>query len=165
MVMTTSYYSTVIENIYEDAERGRKKLIRWFHLIPYHIFIKYTLRQFKTSFLSHSLKIKGLLATYHQRDIELPNQSIENIILDLNKLTKVFIKAKEQIPPFSEQFEQNYPDILIIKTSIDNSIDDLYDLLRLLKKAHKKEGIVTTELAIGASIVSQQTLEKVINAH
>src|ERR1700719_1015607 len=160
-MLTISQYDHLIQQQYETTERQTndvRKAIR----LDFHFFTGYLIRRVikkLDSFLPTQLiHAKGLYAAFQSRETELKGTDLRANIEHIEKLIRLNIMLKDLFSKLAKDSEisqkaSNWESLL------DETIDSLYDTVRLLKRNTHKTTKESSELAVESSKRSLSSLE------
>ncbi|HXL55175.1 MAG TPA: hypothetical protein VN958_02890 [Chitinophagaceae bacterium] len=156
-------YNAILYGQYENVQKSKRKIIFLDFLSPVTIGNN-QLKRINNK-LSVSLMVtKGVHTAFQQNFEELKSMDLSNIKTTFNLLIQSYIELKSEIEELiTKDKEKKYKELYITESLVSETIEILYDSLRLLKKASKKPNIPTTEEAKLAAKISTYSLEKILH--
>ena len=166
--MLTLDYNTVISYQFQDVERSKKKLSfvhtpfgKWINSFFSFDAIVSGVNRVTTSQL---LKAKGLLSELKEHYSDVSDKDLSNAISNINELLNLNITFHAIVEEILEDnSDNNFQRLTISKEVLTETIEILYSIIRLLKRAnHKKPMMETSQMAIDSSNRSVDTLAKIV---
>jgi hypothetical protein len=156
-------YNAILYGQYENVQKSKRKITFLDFLSPVAIGNN-QLKRINNK-LSISLMVtKGVHTAFQQNLEELRSMDLSNIKSTFNLLIQSYIELKSEIEELiAKDKEKKYKELYITESLVSETIEVLYDSLRLLKKASKKPSIPTTEEAKLAAKISTYSLEKILH--
>ncbi len=115
-------------------------------------------------FIQQLLSSKGLVATIKESVDLIKGKDLSKTIADTDKYIKVYIHLKDTLDGLILRGnEEHFPELLIQQSVIGETIDNLYHLLRMLKRQNIKKNIETSQIAKDSSRHSVNSLETVLH--
>ncbi len=164
-------YTTVLNYQSDCVDRTRKQIDLYFHnrfvnTISPTSSLKKKVSKLTSFFIEQLLASKGLVSTVKEKFVGLKNRDLTDAILGTDRLIKVFIDLKDTLDSvIFEDLHHMFPQLHLQQELLLEIIDNLYDVLRMLKKQNLKKSIETTQNAIDLSSHSVFSLETVSNGH
>jgi len=165
--MLTLDYNTVIKHQYDDVNKSRKKIAFYFHNLFtnwLHYFVKRGLKKVNNILLSQLLSSKGLLSDIKEKAPQLQGQNLTKVIDWVDSLIKVNVSFKTEIEKIILEDDGNdFPEMLTANSALEETIETLYNILRILKKCNGKTTVETSEEAINSAKHSLHSLQTVLH--
>ena len=163
-MLATLDYNSAITHQYHDLERGKRSFDLHFSLgFIMSVFVPRLIKKLNGILISHLLSTKGALAQIKEIDQEFLNNRDLSVPIDkvtsLLELNISFLSDIEKIIDMDE--EKRFPGLIISQSVLTEIIENIYSILRTLKKANRKIQHETSELAKGLSRISVNSLERV----
>ena len=169
--MLLQEYSTVLTYQSVCVDKTRKQIDSYFNnrfIIAFNrtSSIKRKLGRLTSFFIEQLLASKGLIAVVEEKLDKLKGKDLSEIITDTDKLIKVYINLNdtlESIMTQEEGIQAEFPSLIIHQSILTDTIDNLYLILRMLKRQNIRKNIETSQFAIDSSMYSVNSLKTVLN--
>jgi hypothetical protein len=159
-------YQAVLEQESRDVEKKTRRISKIF--VPDFSFFKLffaktVARKIHPFLLTQSLKTKGLLAEIEKNSAELANRDLSVAIQPFEQIIQLNIKLKEVIARVPATVKARIPECASWDPILEETIDNLYSILRILKRHHRITPIETSSLARESANTSLHSLETIIH--
>ena len=141
--------NSIIADQYTNIDRDVKWLKLSVKLLPRFVLRFWQMRWLLKSFYNLSFQIKGLHKYIADNFDNIKGRDLNDVIAVSNRLVAHLSKVKGELESIDSE----------------ESLDDTYQMLRLLRRANKAVEGTTSDLARSTSHVSRRTLEKVLNGN
>ncbi|MGN6605369.1 MAG: hypothetical protein ACTHK8_23185 [Ginsengibacter sp.] len=158
--------NSILQEEINSLQRTKNWVVSILNTIPLvykTILLNYSLKKLNSRVLLFSLTIKGLRSEALSKIDGNEKYQFKEIITQLNEVLNYNIKFKESFSKFESVAKgySSYPYFKKINSNLSEIIDNLYDIILILKKANKRQSIETSDLAKGISKTSSVSLQKV----
>jgi hypothetical protein len=165
--MLTLDYNSVIRNQYHDVEKGKKSLdffnSGFGRVVNSLISPKAILRKVNSILTSQLVSSRGLLVTAQENCLDIKDKDVTKGINGINKLLELNIIIQSLVEELLEgKQDTKHPELYLTREIVEETIENFYSILRILKKANLKTPKETSQLAKDLSRVSVNSLEKVL---
>ncbi|SFQ01676.1 hypothetical protein [Parafilimonas terrae] len=157
--------NSIIADQYTNIDRDVKWLKLSVKLLPRFVLRFWQMRWLLKSFYNLSFQIKGLHKYIADNFDNIKGRDLNDVIAVSNRLVAHLSKVKGELESIDSEEKQRYSKIQLAEAAIIESLDDTYQMLRLLRRANKAVEGTTSDLARSTSHVSRRTLEKVLNGN
>lgn len=161
-MLSIPQYDSLLHHQYNDVENKARK-IRIFISADFHFikrfFVKKGVRKINNFLSSHLLKSKGILSDIESRTSDLKDKDLSHMIKGIDGIIKLEIKLKESVRGSFEKMIHDCPEIENWEPILEETINNLYSTLRILKRQNKKTAIDTSPLAVESSKRSLTSLQ------
>ncbi len=167
-MISTLDYNSAIKYQYEDLEKNKKRVERYFGVGQWvtQKLIPGLLKRLNGLLISHLLSTKGGLTEISNNIDKIQGRDLSKQISSLNMWLELCISFQGELEKLIEENEhKKYRDLVISQATLAEIIENLYSILRILKKANLKSPKETSELAKDLSRLSVNSLEKVLYGH
>ena len=115
-------------------------------------------------FFDQLLYSKRLKTSIHENIEQLKGRDLSKAIFDTGNFIGINIRLQDTIDSFmSKNSQEQFSELSLLHSVIGDTIDNLYNLLRMLKRQNIKKNIETSQFAIDSSAHSVNSLETVLN--
>lgn len=159
-------YNSAIQDQSEDIKRSQKKL-DFFHT-PFGkwftpLFLDSIITKLTKLSTTRLLQSKGVLSEIRDNSHKLVDKDLSKVIRSTNDLLNLNITLHSMvIEVIGENKENEFQKLSILQEIIEETIETLYSINRVLKRSNLKTHSETSQLAIDSSRKSLDTLAKVI---
>lgn len=165
--MLLQEYNYQLLHQYNDVNKAKRKFDTFFHsFLPSIVdnLLKRLTNKITNTLVEQLLKSRGLLAIVQDKVKDVENVQLDEPISLINKLIKVNADLKTRIEEIAQSDNENrFPQIHIANEVLEETIDNLYDTLRFLKKRNIKPNIEQSNLALESSKRSLSSLQTVLH--
>jgi hypothetical protein len=113
--------------------------------------------------LNQSLNAKGLLAVVEKNSTELSDKNHTDSIRRFEQIIKLNIKLKGVVARITGALESQIPEYSSWEPILEETIENLYSVLRILKRHHRLTPHETSDLARESANTSLNSLETIIH--
>ena len=155
-------YDALLKHQSDALIKGTRKITgifgRGWRLIA-DFFVKKTVLTINELLISQMMQSKGFLADIEKRTTELKDQDLHVIIGGVDAIIKLNITLKETIDHTFTDWTEKIKDVQTWDPILEETIENYYSVLRILKRQHLKASIETSSLAIESSKCSLTSLQ------
>jgi hypothetical protein len=159
-------YSTLLEQqSLEVKEKTRRmaKLLKPDFSFAKMFFAKRAGRKLNIFLLNQALKTKGLLAEIEMNVVQLTDRDLSYAIQPFEEIILLNIKLKEVIARLPAMVKDQIHESSSWEPILGETLDNLYVILRVLKRHHRATPIETSALARESANTSLHSLETIIH--
>ena len=161
-------YNTVLNYQSACVDKTRKQIDYYFNNRLGNTFsrvssVKRKLSRLSSFFTEQLLSSKGLVVVIGEKMEKLKGRDLSETITDTNKLISVYISLKDTLDTIvSDGVHEHFTELIVQQSVLADIIDNLYDVLKMLKRQNIKKNIETSQFAIDSSKHSVNSLETVL---
>jgi hypothetical protein len=167
-MLLVQQYDALLRQQYHDASRRARKISRFFKpdfQYVYTFFLGRPVKKANISLIGQLMSSKGLLADVEKKAVDLNEVDLKDIIGMIDHIIKINITLRETVSERLKTLGQKFPDISSWDSILEETIDNFYAVLRILKRHHHTTPITTSTLAKDSSKCSLTSLEMVSYDH
>ncbi len=166
-MLTTLDYTSVIRDQYYCAVRGKKNLDFFSSgigkVVSTFLSPKFILRKVTSILTTQLVSSRGLLITAQENCLAIKDKDLSKPIKGVNRLLEINILIKSLLDDIlATDLSTKYPELYLSREVVVETIENLYSIVRILKKANLKTPKETSELAKDLSGRSVNSLEKTL---
>lgn len=167
IVQALDYSRFFLHEQNDVISKSKQRISFYWHCIPRFLTdffsVNELLKKVNSKLTAQLLYSKGFIAELNEKFDTVKGSDLSTTISDLNKLIEINILLYESVKKIkSDDVRKNYTELNSTETILEECLENLYDLLRLLKRANKVVPGEPSELAIGVARHSANSLQKVI---
>jgi len=161
-MLLVQQYDALLQEQYQDVKRKARQIGRFLKpdfkfLVLF--FVKSAAKKVNFFLLAQAVNSKGLLADIQKNAAELDNSDLSGIIDIFDHLIKINVKLKETVADTCKGLEHKIPEIASWEPILAETIENLYAILRILKRHNHRTPIGTSSLAVELAKSSLTSLE------
>ena len=159
-------YNSALCNWYQFTETNEKKLNFFGHFtngfLGTFFSVHSRLKQINSLFIQQLIYSKGILSEVQEHIDDIRNKNAQELIDLLEQLINKNIEIQSKAEGIvKKDVDKKYPEFEVTNVVVTETIENLYNTLRIVKRVNRKTPIGRTELANIAAMHSAKTLEKV----
>jgi len=161
--MSVIDYKGVLHGQYLAFGKSGRRLDFWGHF-PFSKANNIIGNLNNTIFIPQLLITKGLLADLQSRYDETDSAEVSKVIPLIDDLIALTAKLHTKINCLSNK-NPEAQELLLTDSVLTETLENLYDILRILKRANVKKPALNNQLGKAASDISLYSLQKVIDGN